>query len=727
MIVSHPDCLPFTEGIAVKNDLAVNISLEHHVNDIEQVNLHAVAKKTGSVLIKTIDGKELAQNRYENLGNILADISGVGTLKTGNNIAKPIIHGMFGSRVSILSDGVKLAEQEWGVEHAPTVDVQGFEHIDVIKGASTLKYGSDAVGGVILLEPKIFPKKDTLMGNLALSGISNGRGADVGISIAKTWQNGWVIKSGGSFRKLGDLAAPGYGLMNTGLQNSGFNFSLMKKNFDRGFAFDYYLTSQSIGILRSSHISSPQDLAEALSMAAPIYQRAFGYAIDNPKQEIDHHIAKISAYQRGKDFGKITASYSFQYNHRKEYDIRRTEDLSKIPSMNLELITHDFTLTDLLETPKWNWETGISAQYQNNYSTTATEARRLIPNYDKYSAGIYSVFRYKVSPVWNMEAGARFDMSRFDVLKWYNLNEWNERFAKDYPQFVVRINQNRILTNPKLDYRNVSVNGGVEYHPSDKFNLKLNYSRIARTPNIAELFADGLHHSAATIEEGDLRIKSETGHQINLIADVKADVLAGLQISLNPYFFFTKNFINQVPDSYRNTQWGNFIVWKYQQIDAKMYGADADAELNITANVKYKANVSYLFGQDLSNNLPLILMVPFNISNSLEYKKAEWSNFFVGVSHRFVSHQNRFPVYNIDVQLFDQQGNPYFKTLDISTPPSSYQVWSARAGADLAKNLDASLSVRNIFNTGYRDYLNRLRYFSEEMGRNIVLTLNYKF
>jgi iron complex outermembrane receptor protein len=52
-----------------------------------------------------------------------------------------------------------MAEQEWGVEHAPNIDVNNFQHIDVIKGASALRYGSDAIGGVVVLEPEIFLKK----------------------------------------------------------------------------------------------------------------------------------------------------------------------------------------------------------------------------------------------------------------------------------------------------------------------------------------------------------------------------------------------------------------------------------------------------------------------------------------------------------------------------------------------------------------------------------------
>lgn len=66
---------------------------------------------------------------------------------------------MYGSRVAILNNGVKMAEQEWGVEHAPNIDINNYQHIDVVKGASALKFGGDAIGGVVLLEPAIYPKK----------------------------------------------------------------------------------------------------------------------------------------------------------------------------------------------------------------------------------------------------------------------------------------------------------------------------------------------------------------------------------------------------------------------------------------------------------------------------------------------------------------------------------------------------------------------------------------
>lgn len=723
----HPECDEISEEIYIDSDKNINLLLEHHVDEIETVIVHGTHKNKGALAMTTLDNEKIQQNSTENLGNLLSQISGVGTLKTGNNISKPIIHGLYGSRIAIVNNGVKLAEQEWGVEHAPNIDANNFEHIDVIKGASALKYGSDAVGGVVILTPSVLPKKDTIAGAVKLSGISNGRGIATDINLHKTWENGWGIRANGGFKKLGDLEAPDYDLQNTGLQNSSFNFGLQNTSFKKGISLDYYVTDQTLGILRSSHISSAEDLASALIQQEPLYQRDFSYKIGNPRQEVQHHLAKISAYNRFENIGKITATYSFQFNHRKEYDIRRGEDLSKKASLDLELITNDFSVSHLLERKNWILESGFNGQYQNNYSNPATETRRLVPNYDKYAAGIFSVFKYKISKNLNAEAGARYDYTFYDINKYYNLSDWNNLYAAQFPQFEVKVNQNRILTNPQLTFQNFSYNAGLEYKPSENFNLKLNYAKIGRTPNIAELAADGLHHSAAIIEKGNLAMKNEEGNQFNLVAEAKIPVLQGLKLSVNPYYFKSKNFINQVPSGYQNTQYGNFVIYQYQQIEAEMYGLDVDLDLKINPEISLISQASYVYGQDETHGVPLILMMPPNFKNSLQYKSEGKSQLFLNVSNTTFLKQKRFPLYDISIQLFDNQGEAYDQPVDISTPPPAYTVWNLKAGINLAKNLSTIFSVDNIFNTSYRDYLNRLRYYSDEMGRNFTLTFQYKF
>lgn len=724
--VSRADFDPFSETVKVDKNIFLNVNLELHSKDIEVVTLHVNHKNAGSMVVKTLEKADIEKNSTSNLGNLLTNVSGVSTLKSGNNIAKPIIHGLYGSRISIINDGVKLAEQEWGVEHAPNVDVSNFEHIDVIKGASALKFGSDAIGGVIDLKPEILSKKDTLKGNVNLYGISNGKGLGLDLNMVKSWKSGWAVKTGGKIEKLGDQNSPNYNLMNTGMDFSSFNISLQKNEFKKGISFDYYLTNQNIGIYRGSHIGNLEDFYNAINSQKPIYAGDFSYNIDNPRQNIEHHIAKISAYKRFESIGKLSANYSFQFNHRQEYDIRRG-DLKAIPSLDLELLTHQLSVVDLLERGKWSLESGLNGSFQNNYSDPATKARRLIPNYDKYTAGVFSVAKYKFNNHWNAEAGVRFDYNFYDVTKWYDKSDWENLYANLYPQFYVRTNANRVLTRPKLDYQNLSMNVGVEYTSASRnFNVKFNYAKASRTPNIAELFSDGLHHSAAIIEIGNMTIENENSHQFNLITDAKINVLNGMQFSINPYISFNKNFINQIPTGVQNTIRGVFPVWTYQQINALMYGIDIDVLLHISADFSYKAKAGYLYGEDKTHDEPLILMMPPNFSNALQLNKENWNGFYFNIENQYFAHQNRYPIHNAEITIYEN-GQEVTKTVDLSTPPKAYMLWNVQTGFNISKKLSAGLIVNNVLNTSYRDYLNRMRFFTEDLGRNFILNFRYKF
>ena len=722
--VSHPDCDVFSQQINVDKNIDITINLEHHLDEIETVTIHGSHKKTGSAIIRTLNQEEISRNSTENLGNLLTNISGVTALKTGNNISKPVIHGLYGTRISIINNGVKMAEQEWGVEHAPNVDVNMFEHIDVVKGASTLKYGNESGGGVVVLEPAIIPKKDTILGSLKFSGISNGRGGEIAANVAKIWKNQWFVKSGGAYKKLGDQYIPHHTLQNTGAEIGSFNFSFGNHAFKQGFDVSYSGIQQEFGIFKGAHLGGPEDFYNAINFGQPYFLDDFGYKIENPKQEVSHHIAKIAAYKRFSSFGKLSFQYSFQLNNRKEYDIRKGE-LSETPSTDLRLITHNASLTHLLERGNWSLESGISGGIQDNFPNPETEARRLIPDYYKYDAGIFSIFKYKFNEKMNAEAGLRYDFTRFDSYKYYDKSSWL-KFADIFPEFFINESGSRVLTRPILDYHNVSGNLGFNYIPTENLNFKLNFSRTERAPNAAELFADGLHHSAAIMEEGDLSIKKEAIYNLNFSALAKANVLKGLTLEINPYLMFSDSFINQIPTDVKSTNRGVFVVWSYQQIKARIFGIDADAELKISENLKLNSSFSALKGDDLSNDEPLILMMPANWRNAIEWKSEKLSNFYLRLENENVFQQNRFPIRNQTVD-FIENGTLVTREVDYSSTPDSYTIFNAAFGVDIFKNVNFNFRINNVFNKEYKEYLNRLRYFMPEPGRNFVATVRFKF
>ena len=150
-----------------------------------------------------------------------------------------------------------------------------------------------------------------------------------------------------------------------------------------------------------------------------------------------------------------------------------------------------------------------------------------------------------------------------------------------------------------------------------------------------------------------------------------------------------------------------------------------DASLDFTDQLKWKGQFSTLRGKDHTNQEDLILMMPSNMKNALEYAP-KFKNFYVRLENETVWQQKHFPVRNFNVD-FIENGSLVSKEVDYSTPPPGNTLFHISAGMDLVKNVNLNFKIQNLFNKNYRDYLNRIRFFAPEQGRNVVLTLQFKF
>ena len=180
-----------------------------------------------------------------------------------------MIHGLHSSRLLIINNSVRLFDQEWGDEHAPNFDLNSSNRIDVIKGANTLKYGSDAIGGLILIRGKKFAAKDSVFGKSSISFNSNGFGGNVNTEIVKTYSSGYFGKFQTSFKRFGDFRAPNYHLTNSGMQNLNASLRFGYNSFEKGFEAYYSVVNNNFGILQLSHIGNVNDLVQAINSPEP--------------------------------------------------------------------------------------------------------------------------------------------------------------------------------------------------------------------------------------------------------------------------------------------------------------------------------------------------------------------------------------------------------------------------------------------------------------------------
>ncbi len=726
--VAHPSCETKIFSVKIEKNSTRTFRLEHHLEEINEITIKGKAyrDKTKTTDNSRISSQEIERFSSGSLGDALKQISGVSSLNTGNAILKPLINGLHSSRVVIINNGVRMQDQEWGEEHAPNIDINSADNITLIKGASALQYGGDAIGGVIITESANAPVKDTLFGKTLLSGQTNGRGGSLTSKLVKSYKSGWSYALQGTLKRFGDFEAPDYILSNTGVfeRNASVKIALNKFNYTLEGYYSFF--KNEIGILSASHLGSSSDLARAINSDIPLRINPFTYDINPPNQEVTHHLARLKATKLFENFGKLSFQYDFQHNKRLEFDIRRG-DRSDIPSVDLELVTHSISL-DLLSdlSDKLSLKTGILGRFQKNTPNPDTGVRRLIPDYDRYEFGVYGIFDYQVNDNLMVELGGRYDYSRLDVFKFYLTSFWELRnYDQLFPDIVVEETGNQTLTNPVFDYHNVSFTGGVNYSFNNDYKLLANYSLASRAPNPSELFSDGLHHSAARFEIGDLRFDSEVAHKFGVTFKKEN---GDFNFSISPYLNIINDFILIEPINFDTTRRGSFPFWEYRQTDARIFGFDIDASYAFTENLSYNHQFSFLKGQDITLDLPLINMPPVETKNEIVYKNKKFNNLQVALESQYVFRQNEFPDNNFEAFIVELDRDVL---VDISTPPGAYHVLNFRSNLDfeLGKNskLTVGAAINNVLNTSYRNYLNRLRYYADDLGRNFLITLKINY
>ena len=151
--------------------------------ELDEVVLSLPFNQTlGKSVIKVdkINFNDLNPILQQYISKSISKLPGVSILSTGPGVSKPSIRGLSYDRVVVYSQGVRLENQQWGDEHGIGVSTSGINSIEVIKGPSYVLYGSDAMGGVLYVEPERY-SSDFLVDYMGLynsnyNGITNNLG-----------------------------------------------------------------------------------------------------------------------------------------------------------------------------------------------------------------------------------------------------------------------------------------------------------------------------------------------------------------------------------------------------------------------------------------------------------------------------------------------------------------------------------------------------------------------
>jgi iron complex outermembrane recepter protein len=715
------------ETLVLIDNMVFNKTMIPAINTLEEISVTQKRNtENNSVLEQKIKTETIEKYSNKTLGDALKEVAGVSILRTGSNIVKPVINGLHSSRVPIISNNVRLEDQEWGSEHAPNFDINAAGKITIIKGASGLQYGGDAIGGLIIIEP-LEVKKDTLFGKTISNLSSNGKGGTLSSSIHKGNFCDWSWNALGTFKYFGDRNAPDYVLSNSG--NREFNFSGDLKYSGKKYEVSafYSLYNAQIGILSASHTGNVNDLYNSINNQMPSVIQDFTYTLNNPKQDVKHHLVKANYRRHFDEDESLDVQYSYQFNKRLEFDIRRGE-LNKIAALDLELRTHAMRIDYKKDHDQWNLKMGTNASIQNNLTNKDTKVRPLIPDYDKIDYGAYLITDYIMSESLTWDAGVRYDFSNIKATKYYLKTRWDERgYTSEFSNFIVGESGSQWLTKPAFTFHNFSASLGMHKVFAKNWNCYVNTSIATRNPNPSEFFSDGLHHATGQIELGDLGLQKESSYKLSITLQKK---WTSFSVDMNPYINSIHNYIFLRPVGFETTIRGAFPVWQYEQTNAVLTGLDFHTFWDISKNWKHQFTLATVYGIHKSKGEPLIAMPPTSLNNKMQFSKKEWYGLMVELKNEVVLRQTEFPENNFTTDIV-QNGELVSVQVDISTPPKSYQLWDFYSEMKFKSYKSSSttiaFSVQNILNTNYRDYLNSQRFFVDELGRNFQIQLKYNY
>lgn len=674
----------------------------------------ATSTKRASQPITIVRHDDLVKTTSSNLIDALSKtVPGVSSITTGPAISKPVIRGLSYNRVVVVNDGIRQEGQQWGDEHGIEIDDYSAQRVEVLKGAASLMYGSDAIAGVINIQSQLPAPEGTVRGNIISEYQTNNNLRGFGGNIGGT-QNGFHWNAYGSFKGAQDYHNPYDGrVFNSKFYNANFGGMV---GITKSWGHSYLLASnfnQHVGMVEGERDSATGAFtkADADGGSSIATEEDFKKIVPEvPYQHVQHFkVVSDNTFNFGSS--RMDAVFGFQRNQRREFG---NAENTAIPDAYFDLKTVNYSL-DFHFPYKGNFKTsaGVSGMYQNNQNK-AEEV--LIPNYDLLDIGGFIYTQYTRDKL-SFNAGARFDNRHLE----------SKAMTVDNVQKFSAFSKN---------FSNVSASAGISYQASDKITLKVNIAKGFRAPNMAELASNGAHEGTLRYEIGSPSLKSENSYEAD----------GGLELNTQHVSFSSSLFYNYIH---------HFIFYRRVQNGAGSDSLLYDNETNEYLQVfRFAQQTAYLYGGELHVDIHPHPLDWLHFENTLTYVRARFTQAIDGSTNvpfipaaRYLSElrgnflskgKSLKNVYvMLDADYTFKQSHP-FTGYNTETPTNDYLLFNAGIGADIAHNgktlFTIALAGNNLGNLAYQNHLNRLKYLDinnvtgrqgvYEMGRNFSIKVN---
>lgn len=669
--------------------------------------------KKSALAVDVVDQDFLRKHFTGNFMQAMENIPGVQTMDIGSGFSKPMIRGMGFNRIAVLENGIKQEGQQWGADHGLELDAFNIGTVNVLKGPSSLLYGSDAMGGVIDITSPPVPSVDMLFGDVTLLGKSvNGTlGGSFMLGIKKSF---WYAQVRYSEQHFGDYRIPtdtivyltqkmpvyGRKLKNTaGIErNIGFFAQYQRQRYKANYSVSNVY--QKTGFFPGAHgipdVSRVEDDGDSRNMELP-YSKV-------------NHLKVTTLQQYAWEKLVLSGDFGFQNNHREEWSVFHThygsqpvpeKDPEKELAFNLNTLSASVKVR-FIGSSSWEHALGWDGQHQRN---DISGYSFLLPEYYRSTTGLLWLTTYKPNNVISVSGGMRYDYG------YIHISSHEDAYLADYlrkqgydEEQVEHYKWNSHAVKKKFgDY---SFSLGLVWTPSERHMVKANVGRSFRLPGANELAANGVHHGTFRHEQGDTNLKSEQGWQMDASYNLRYN---GFSISVSPFVSWFSNYIFLRPTGEWSVLPHAGQIYRYTGAEALFAGTEATIDIHFLRSFNYRISGEYVYTYNCDEHIPLSFSPSFSMRNTLTWQRkqvmlyAEWQS--IARQNRVDRNEDRTPGTN----LFHLGGS-------LNIPIRGNQA------------IEITLTARNIFNTRYYNHLSFYRKVEiPEPGRNFQLLIKIPF
>lgn len=649
--------------------------------------------------VDVLAGAEKDRREGASLGQSLEHLPGVRALDTGNNVGVPVIRGLTGNRIRVLSNGVAVDSQQYGIRHQPNIDPFLASRIEVVRGASSILYGSDALGGSIDVYPLALDFTErgrNQEGAAKVAWFDNNRQADLGLRFGSQGER-FSFSGGLVYRDGGDISTPDEPTAFESGNRDGPAFT-----GDLDFT-DYAQLNTQLGLalrtemadvqLRYSGWRNEQNL---LLAPPPGSQAPRGIGADLANDEW-----QLSALVRPDDRWVLRPSLTWQNNLRRANQGGRPRAELFDGEIDLEFDQYTARLEARHETlgPFDRGTLGFEARQKMQDSRGRT---LLSPGGELDALGVFA-FQERRFGALLMQAGVRQD--------WLEITGDEDRSAAETP-FSGQVSNDYSVTTGSL---------GGALDLSESLVIAANAGRGFRAPTLFELFADGVHGGVAAIQIGNPELRPE--HSLNTDLALRwrsSRLIASATVFRNridDYVFLTDTG-QRAPNG--------LPVFFHEQADAVLKGIELSAYTLIKDNLDLSVSFDTVDSENRATGQELPLQPADQLRAELGWypeSLGPLTNPALRLTLRHTWARDAVPG-----EPFAQfNNNPAFGSADTD----SYTIADLSLGFDLRvwndTLLAVMLDVRNLNNTAYRDFLYTYKAYALNPGRDVRLTLRLPF